>query len=126
MIHGSASHRRLATCHPDLQKLVIAAAEDFDLIVVCGHRGEQDQEAAVRNGTSWVNFPNSYHNSDPADAVDLAPYPLNWEDLGRFDKLGAHVLATAERIGVPVVWGGVWKGKKKDRPHFQRVRGSHA
>ena len=119
MIHGSASHRRLATCHPDLQKLVIAAAEDFDLIVVCGYRDEEEQTIAVRNGASKVHYPHSRHNSQPAEAVDLAPWPLRWEDLERFDQLGAHMEAVASREGIQITWGGRWTKGFIDRPHFE-------
>jgi hypothetical protein len=121
MIHGGSSMKRLATCHPDLQKLVLAAAEDFDLIVVCGHRGEQDQQAAYHNGTSKLVWPHSRHNSEPSEAVDLAPFPLDWKDLGRFHELGAHMEAVSSREGIPIIWGGRWT-KFVDLPHFELPR----
>lgn len=121
MIHGSASMRRLATCHPDLQKLVLAAAEDFEIIVVCGYRDEEEQRIAVKNGASRIHYPNSRHNSQPAEAVDLAPYPLDWLDLGRFRQLGAHMEAVSSREGIPITWGGRWT-KFVDLPHYELPR----
>jgi len=118
MIHRPVSYRRLATCHTDLQRLVIAAAEDFDFVVVCGHRGEEEQNAAVKNGTSKLAWPNSKHNSLPSLAVDLAPFPISWDDVAAFDRLGAHVEAVARGMSIPIVWGGRWP-RFVDRPHFQ-------
>lgn len=117
MIQGAASYRRLSTCHADLQRLVVAAAAEWEIIVVCGHRGEQDQNAAVRNGTSRLRWPHSRHNSTPSEAVDLAPFPLDWEDLGRFDSLARHVLGVAESLGIAIEAGAFWP-RFVDRPHF--------
>jgi len=123
MIHGTQSYRRLATCRTALQSLVLAAAEDYELMVLCGHRGEADQNKAFDTGKSKVRWPNGRHNSLPSRAVDLAPWPLDWEDLGRFDAMGRHVLEVAKRLQIPVIWGGNWK-RFVDRPHFELVEGA--
>lgn len=121
MIHGPASYRRLSTCHSDLQRLVIASAEDAELMVVSGHRNEEEQADAVRRGASKVHYPHSRHNSSPSEAVDLAPWPLDWSDLGRFDKLARHVLDVAGKLQIEVTWGGHFT-RFIDRPHFELRR----
>ena len=122
MIYQPSSYRRLSECHPDLQRVIIAAAEEKDFVVTCGHRGEEDQNIAFATGRSKVRWPNGKHNSRPSKAVDLAPWPIDWADLGRFDKLGLHVLEVAGRLGVEVSWGGDWV-RFKDRPHIE-LKGS--
>ena len=121
MIHGTKSHERLSTCHQDLQQLVLAASEDFDLVVLCGHRGKEEQDDAVKRGTSKLPWPKSRHNTLPSQAVDLAPWPIDWEDVRRFDLLGAHVRRVAQNLELTITWGGTWK-TLVDRPHFEVVR----
>jgi len=122
MIHGSKSFQRLATCVPALQCVVLAAAEDFEFVVLCGHRGQAEQDEAFDNKRSKVRWPNGRHNSYPSKAVDLAPWPIDWENLELFDQLGRHVLSVADRLQVPVTWGGNWKSFV-DRPHFEIKEG---
>jgi len=118
MIHHPKSYSRLLTCHADLIRLVVAVAAEWDILVICGHRGQDEQEKAVLAGRSKVHWPKGRHNKTPSEAVDLAPFPLDWDDVGAFDRLGAHVKATAGRMEIPVVWGGDWV-KLRDRPHVE-------
>jgi peptidoglycan L-alanyl-D-glutamate endopeptidase CwlK len=108
---GRTSILRLATCDVRLQQLVTAVAADVDagvvpgvndLTVLCGHRGEADQEAAFKAGASKLHWPNSKHNSTPSLAVDLAPFPIAWGDREAFLALRAHVKATAKRLKVQI------------------------
>lgn len=112
------SHKRLATCHMDLRSVVELAARDFPIIVLCGFRNQADQNAAFERKASKLKWPDSAHNKRPSRAVDLAPAPLDWSDLRRFDAMGQAVLAAAEKLGIEIVWGGNWKGFP-DRPHFE-------
>ncbi|MFW3388221.1 UNVERIFIED_CONTAM: M15 family metallopeptidase [Kocuria sp. CPCC 205274] len=52
------------------------------------------------------------------DAVDLAPYPIDWNNWDRFRQMADCVLDAAKELKVNVVWGGNWK-TFKDGPHFQ-------
>ena len=89
------SKDRLKTCHPDLQLLFEQVVTKFDCIIIEGHRGKTKQDEAYRGGKSKVQYPNSNHNRDPAFAVDVAPWPLDWNDYSRFYYFGGYVLATA-------------------------------
>ena len=117
------SLERLATCHPDLQKVVIEAAKTFDFTVACGHRGEQDQNEAYARGFSKLKFPHSRHNSFPSHAVDLVPYPVDWSDVGRFNAMAAALKAAALALGINIEWGGDFRGGW-DRPHYQLPKGA--
>lgn len=120
---GAASERELSTCHPKLQRLVreVAARLDkhrkLDLRVVCGHRGEAAQNQAYRDGNSEKQWPDSRHNTLPSTAVDLAPYPIDWNDGELFMFLQGYVLAVANDLGIEIEVGALWK--KRDRPHIQ-------
>lgn len=63
------------------------------------------------------------------EAIDMAPYPVDWNDLERFVVMAEHVLAASKELGIPVIWGGTWsdttenwnKTKRFDGPHFELV-----
>lgn len=112
---GEASRKRLDTCDPRLVRLVehVYRKAPFDLTVLCGHRGEEEQNEAFKNGASKLRWPNSKHNAEPSRAVDLAPYPVDYEDSVAEKELRAVVIACAKELGIKiriVSW---------DLPHFE-------
>ena len=52
---GSSSKRRLATCDERLQKVFNEVIKHVDCSVLCGHRGEYDQNKAFEEGKSMLN-----------------------------------------------------------------------
>lgn len=117
---------RLSSCHPDLQRLFISVIKTHDCSILCGHRSEADQEKAVSEGRSKVHFPDSRHNSYPSNAVDAAPYPIDWNDLDRFAAFAKVVQSRAKDMGIGIRWGGDWDGDGNwrderfvDMPHFE-------
>lgn len=119
-----ASAQRLATCHKDLRAVCEQLIKTFDFSVTCGHRGKADQDAAYKAGNSKVRFPNSAHNKLPSMAVDIVPYPVDWNDIGRFKEMAAAFFAVANllkergEITHEFKWGGNWR-TLKDYPHFE-------
>lgn len=116
---SAISLERLATCDTRIQDVVRAAAVRFNFIVLCGHRGKEDQEKAFAEGNSRLHFPHSKHNASPSHAVDLAPFPIDWHDVHRFDDLAKVMLEEAARLQVPMEWGGTAFKGFVDKPHFQ-------
>lgn len=120
------SLERLGTCVPELQLVMHEAILEYDFTVLCGHRGREAQEKAVRDGNSDVHWPHGKHNSMPSRAVDVAPYPVDWDDLVRFGTMAEVILRAAERNGIRLRWGGNWDMDDKPRergeydlPHFE-------
>ena len=111
------SRKRLGSCHADLQRLVEMVAEDFPILVICGHRNKADQDAAFAAKASKLKWPHSRHNTSPSEAVDLAPLPLNWNEKKAFKALATLVKAAADKLGVEIEWGGDWAFY--DGGHFQ-------
>jgi len=109
---------RLATAHPDLQRVVRRVALERAIRVLVGHRNEVDQHAAYVHKFSRVDWPNSPHNRRPAMAVDIAPMPIDWKDVAAFAAMGEAMLAAAEELGVELRWGRDFKGLA-DWPHFE-------
>jgi peptidoglycan L-alanyl-D-glutamate endopeptidase CwlK len=113
------SKERLSTCCEEIQKVINHAANKglMDFTVLCGHRTEKEQTDAFMKGNSKAKFPQSSHNRFPSIAVDLAPYPIDWNDTERFKALGRYVLDCAKELNIQLYWGGNWKGFI-DYPHF--------
>lgn len=108
----------LKQCDKRLQKVAHKAIESFDFVVTCGHRGKAAQDKAFAEGKSKLRFPHSLHNATPSRAFDAAPYPIDWNDIAAFDKMGKVMKEAAKAVGVKIVWGGDWRGLV-DRPHIQ-------
>ena len=118
------SDRNLNSCHHLLQRLMDSVIIDYDFSVICGHRGEKEQNDAYSKGNSKLKWPNSKHNSMPSLAVDIVPYPLDWKNISSFKALALQVkkvwdkIPEAEREGFDLSWGGDWK-TFKDYPHYE-------
>lgn len=125
---GAASAERLYTCHEDLQRLMQEVIKLVDFSILCGHRGEEEQTAALNTGRSRVAYPNSKHNSLPSLAIDIAPYPVDWDDIKRFAHLQGVVRGVAHMMGINIRLGGDWDmdgditdHKFMDWPHIELV-----
>ncbi|MGB0683388.1 MAG: M15 family metallopeptidase [Magnetovibrionaceae bacterium] len=126
---GKTSRARLETCDPRLQEILNKAiAEGPDFSVLCGHRNEADQNKAVAEGRSKTPWPRSKHNGLPSKAVDIAPYPIDWNDTNRFRVMAGYVMGVAAGLGYKLRWGGDWDRdfseedeRFRDLPHFELV-----
>ncbi len=123
---GKTSRKRLKTCDEDLQVLFEEVVKYFDCSVIEGHRNEARQNKAFEDGNSKVKFPNGRHNSKPSKAVDVAPYPIDWEDRERMTYFAGFVKGIAYMMGIPIRWGGDWNNNTilkdnnfDDLPHFE-------
>lgn len=105
---GFRSRTHLETCHHRLQHLFNRVILDYDCAILCGNRNEADQNAAFAAGKSQLRFPDSRHNSSPSSAVDVAPWPIDWNDIGRFRFFGGFVVGIAAMQGIEIRWGGDW------------------
>lgn len=114
---------RLSTCHPDLQRLFGAVILKIDCTALDGYRSEALQNRAFDEGKSKVRWPDGKHNKFPSDAVDVGPWPLDWNDWKSFYYFGGIVMATAWALGIDIRWGGDWNGNNdlKDQNFFDLV-----
>jgi len=126
-VYSKTSRDRLLTCHGDIQKVFFAVIQRVDCSILCGHRGMEEQNEAVRIGASKLNFPMSRHNQSPSEAVDVVPNPVDWEkwktnqvDLLAFAEV---VKAEASKLNIKLEWGGEIWPHFKDYPHWQRPKG---
>lgn len=88
------SHDKLNTLDPQLQKLLIKAIPHIDFTILEGHRTLERQEQLFKEGKSKTM--NSKHLPSPSLAVDIAPYPIDWNDTERF----AHLIGIIKGIAI--------------------------
>jgi len=123
----------LLTCDEDLQVVMNDVIRITDIKIISGLRGEVEQNYLFRTGLSKKMFPNSKHNSEVEDAlseaVDIAPYPINWHDDERFYYTAGIVMGVAGMLGIELRWGGDWDMDDDlhdqtfmDLGHFELVR----
>lgn len=117
---GDKSLKKLYKCHPLLVELMLNAirTSEDDITVICGTRSNEAQQEAYENGKSLLKPGKSKHNKIPSEAVDIAPYPIKWDNIRAFEKLGKHVKECADSLNITIKWGGDWS-MLKDYVHFE-------
>ena len=132
---STASQERLSTCHKDLQTLFNTVLPLVDCSILEGHRGEEAQNQYFREGKSQLRYPESKHNKSPSMAVDVAPWPIKWENIERFRFFGAYVIGIADLLfeqgamAYHVRWGGDFNANQdwsdntfSDYVHFELIK----
>ena len=116
---GTRSLQNLSGVNPDMVAVVKRAIEitEVDFTVIEGIRHINRQRELLKAGKSTTL--NSRHIT--GHAVDMVPYPVDWEDLERFELMAEAMKEAAEELKIPIVWGGDWKSIY-DAPHFQLDR----
>jgi peptidoglycan L-alanyl-D-glutamate endopeptidase CwlK len=86
------------------------------------------QEQAFKNKTSTKHWPDSNHNVSPSNAVDICPWPIDWNNRDRFIFLAGVMFTIAKQLDIKIRWGGNWsmswqfeKQKFNDLAHFELV-----
>ena len=103
---SKSSLEKLSTCDERLQRVFNEVIKHYDCTVICGHRGEKEQNEAFIKGFSKLRFPDSKHNSMPSKAIDVVPFPFtNWNHKLKFVHFAGYVLATAHHLGINIRCG---------------------
>jgi peptidoglycan L-alanyl-D-glutamate endopeptidase CwlK len=114
-----ADRDKLAGVHPDLVRVVRAARARTPFRVTEGLRSSQRQAQLLAEGRSRTM--NSRHITGHAvDVVPMVDGRVSW-DWVHFHPMAAVFKEEAERLGIPIVWGGDWRSFP-DGPHFELSR----
>ena len=108
---GRKSLKLRAELDPRLQIILDELLMWVDISLVCGYRGEEEQNDYFDRGVSKVRFPDGKHNVKPSRAVDLQPhpYPNNENDLrAALGYIAGLAMMIADRHGWQLRWGGDW------------------
>lgn len=134
---GEKSLAKLVGVHPRLVAVVKRAIQltTQDFMVLEGVRTLQRQKELYAQGrtkpgkvVTWTLTSNHFVNGGTGygHAVDLVPFPVDWNDLKKFDAVAKAMLAAASELNTPIRWGADWdrdgKPREKgesDSPHFE-------
>ena len=113
---------RLNSTDERLVKVFTEVVKYFDCTILEGKRTVDRQKMLVEQGKSKTM--NSKHLT--GKAVDVAPYPIDWNDRERFTYFAGHVMGIASKMGIKLRWGGDWDRDTQvkdnsfdDLPHFE-------
>lgn len=121
------SLEKLATCHPDIQKVFNEVIKHVDCTVIEGIRTKEQQEEYVRTGKSKTMNSKHLPQADGySHAIDIMAYPIKWEQWKRNAYFAGFVIGIAKSMGVELVSGIDWDSDFDieehsflDAPHFE-------
>lgn len=148
---GLRSLERLEGVSPELVGVVKRAIEitGQDFMVLEGVRTEKRQRELYGQGrtpgelaiagvnpelakpgmqkVTWTLKSNHFKQSDGyGHAVDLVPYPVDWNTISKFDAIADAMAQAGKELGVSIRHGADWDqdGKRRERgetdnPHFE-------
>lgn len=133
---SNKSTSRLRGVDPKLVRVVQRAIEltTQDFTVLCGVRTRDEQADLYAQGrtrpgpvVTWTLQSRHLPASDGyGKAVDLVPYPIDWNDLVKFDAIAKAMLAAGAELGIAIRWGADWdqdgisrERGESDSPHFE-------
>lgn len=143
---GNKSNERLASVKPQLAAVVRRALEltTQDFFVLEGRRTKKAQQEYFGAGRTAAELKaagvdpslarpserqktwtlNSKHLT--GDAVDVCPWPVDWDTLSKFDAIAKAMFAAAKELKTPIRWGHDWdrdgivrERGESDGPHFE-------
>ena len=128
---GKTSLARLKGVDEQLVNIVKRAIEisEVDFTVLEGVRTLERQRelyAQGRNAPGKIVTWTMKSRHIEGKAVDLVPYPLDWNDLEKFNKIKDAMFQAAREQDVNLRWGADWDGDgnyrekgEYDSPHFE-------
>lgn len=124
---GKKSLDNMIGVHPKLIDVLLEVIQYYDFSILEGVRTSERQKALYANGDSrTLNSKHLKQSDGYSHAVDIAPYPIDWNDKRRFAFLAGLVIATGKTKGIDITWGNDWDSdgdldehQLQDGPHFQ-------
>ena len=101
---GKRSKERLKGEDAKLQNVLNEVVKYFDITIIEGLRSQERQNELVAQGKSKTKFGKHVEGK----AVDIAPYPIDWNARDDFHYLGGFMLGMAASMGIKIRWGGDW------------------
>jgi len=101
---GKRSKERLKGVDAKLVNVANELIKLMDVTVIEGLRSQERQNELVAQGKSKTKFGKHVAGK----ALDLAPYPIDWDDRERFHYMGGLIRGIGHSLGVDVRWGGDW------------------
>ena len=101
---GKRSRERLKGVDSRIVNVLNELIKIMDVTIIEGVRSAERQEELLKKGATKVKY--SKHME--GKAVDLAPYPIDWENRDGFHYMGGMIRGIAKQLIIPIRWGGDW------------------
>ena len=101
---GRRSKKRLKGVNVKLVNVLNELIKIMDVTIIEGLRSKERQEQLLAQGKTKTR----YSKHIEGNAVDLAPYPIDWEDRERLHYMGGMIRGIGKQLGVNIRWGGDW------------------
>lgn len=113
------SLKHLSTCRSEIVETLTLVVAEYDIRVLEGRRSWDRQEQLLAEGKTTKGPGESKHNPPKlpdgtedtewlSDAVDVAPYPIDWKDAKRFIYMAGLIIGVGRALGYDFRWGGNW------------------
>jgi len=139
--YSTQSEEKLKMCDSKIQKVMKKVIKIYDVSIIYGHRCSTQQFELYKKGRieKKYNVKENYwkivdkdkiltncdgydvkskHNVKPSLAIDVAPYPLDWNNEYRFYYMAGLIQGVAFSMKINLKWGGKFM-KLKDLCHFE-------
>ncbi len=109
---GKRSRERLKGVDTRIINVLNELIKIMDVTIIEGVRTKERQAELLKQGATKVKY--SKHME--GKAVDLAPYPIDWENRDGFYYMGGMIRGIAKQLGLKIRFGGDWDsdGDTKD------------
>ena len=109
---GKRSRERMKGVDSRLINVMNELIKLMDVTIIEGLRTKERQEELVAKGASKTKFSKHIEGK----ALDVAPYPIDWENRDGFYYMGGMIRGIAQQLGYDIRYGGDWDsdGQTKD------------
>jgi len=101
---GKRSRQRLKGVDTRLINVLNELIKMMDVTIIEGVRTKERQAELLKQGATKVKY--SKHME--GKAVDLAPYPIDWENRDGFYYMGGMIRGIAKQLNLRIRFGGDW------------------
>ena len=109
---GKRSRERMKGVDSRLINVMNELIKLMDVTIIEGLRTKERQEELVAKGASKTKFSKHIEGK----ALDLSPYPIDWENRDGFYYMGGMIRGISQQLGYDIRYGGDWDsdGQTKD------------
>ena len=101
---GKRSKQRLKGVDAKLVNLLNELIKIMDVTIIEGLRSKERQQELLAQGKTKTK----YSKHIEGKAVDLAPYPIDWNDREMLHYMGGMLRGIGHQLGLKIRWGGDW------------------
>ena len=107
---GKRSKSRLKGIDPRLREVLDELIKIMDVTIIEGVRSTEKQQEYFKKGKRKIDGIKKKGQHQIGKAVDLAPYPIDWNDRDRFYYMGGMLRGIGHMLGYKLRFGGDWDG----------------